>query len=333
MQHKKPTFDLEIDKIISRLEEIGAKTVIIQAADGLKPLLPPLLERIKSRGIKYYISADPCYGGCDIAENEAEKLNVDAIIHIGHSPMVKVKKPVIYIDAKAQLYLEPLLEEALHLLHPYEKIGLTFTIHHVHQLNAVKSTLEEYGKTVYIGKSSALPYVGQVIGCDYSAAIQIADKAEAFLHIGGGIFHPKGLALSVGKPVISLNPYSGKITNISAEDYLRQRWWSIKVAEEKSIFGIIIGTRIGQMHVKKAEKVRRLLEKQGKEVHQLLMREINAVQLLNLPWIEAFIIAACPRIPIDGFQQFYEISKPALTLNEAIVMLEGSWNGKYPPIG
>ncbi|MCK7471516.1 MAG: diphthamide synthesis protein [Desulfomicrobium escambiense] len=60
-------------------------------------------------------------------------------------------------------------------------------------------------------------YAGQVIGCDYSNVKSIVDDVEAFLFVGGGIFHALGIALSTSKPTIVADPYDNRAFSLSEE--------------------------------------------------------------------------------------------------------------------
>ncbi len=53
-------------------------------------------------------------------------------------------------------------------------------------------------------------YAGQVSGCNYSNAKSIASEVEAFLFVGGGMFHALGIALGTSKPTIIADPYDNR---------------------------------------------------------------------------------------------------------------------------
>ena len=73
------------DQILNIVEKYNPSSVLLEAPDGLKPLLKLLSSDLKKLGIKVYINAGHCYGPCDIGIVLAEKLNIDLIIHIGHN--------------------------------------------------------------------------------------------------------------------------------------------------------------------------------------------------------------------------------------------------------
>ncbi len=78
-------FDFEEERIKQEITKLGAKRVLLQLPEGLKPEAPRLAKIVEESGALAIISADPCYGACDIAVNEAERLGVDLIVHFGHS--------------------------------------------------------------------------------------------------------------------------------------------------------------------------------------------------------------------------------------------------------
>ena len=88
-------FDFEEERIKQEITKLGAKRVLLQMPEGLKPEAPKLAKIIEKGGALAIISADPCYGACDIAVSEAEGLGVDLIVHFGHAKMVK-HEPVPY---------------------------------------------------------------------------------------------------------------------------------------------------------------------------------------------------------------------------------------------
>ena len=82
-------FDLEEERIKKEIQQLKAKRVLIQLPEGLKPEAPHIAKAVEKAGALPIISADPCYGACDLAEAEAESLNADLIIHYGHSKLLK----------------------------------------------------------------------------------------------------------------------------------------------------------------------------------------------------------------------------------------------------
>jgi 2-(3-amino-3-carboxypropyl)histidine synthase len=60
-------FDFEEERIKQEIAKLDAKRVLIQLPEGLKPQGPRLASVIEKAGALPLISADPCYGGCDLS--------------------------------------------------------------------------------------------------------------------------------------------------------------------------------------------------------------------------------------------------------------------------
>ena len=304
----------------------GAKRVLIQLPEGLKAEGPRIASIVELAGALPIISADPCYGACDLAIPEAESLGADLIIHYGHTEMIEQERvPTIYIEARANVNVEKAVEKALQFLKPWNYIGLATTVQHIHSLPKVREIMLKAGKTVTIGDAGRLKYAGQVIGCDYSNVVSIAKNVEAFLFVGGGKFHAIGVALATGKPTIIADPYEGRAYSVNeeAEKILKQRWAAICEAKEAKEFGILIGLKIGQKRFEEALTVLEKLEENGKRGVLLALREITPEALMEFPTLEAYINTACPRISLDNTSKFM---KPVLTINEFRVMIgEITW--------
>ncbi len=314
-------FDLEEERVKQAILKLGAKRVLIQVPEGLKPEAPHISKAIEKLGVQAIISADPCYGACDLAISEAESLGADLIIHYGHTKLVKYERvPTLYVEARATLKVDSTVEKALPLLEKWRKIGLATTVQHVQALDEVREMLIRSGKTVVVGDTRRLSYPGQIVGCDYSNVISIAKDVEAFLFLGGGQFHALGVAISTSKPTVVADPFDDRAFSVDAEaeKIFKQRWASIEEAKKAKNFGVLIGIKPMQRRLEEALAVKEKLEEDGKTVHLLAAKEITPEVLMEFPTIEAFVNTACPRISLDDASKF---RKPVLTANEALVVV------------
>ncbi len=319
-------FDFEEERIKQEIVRLGAKRVLLQLPEGLKPEGPRLAKIIEKTGAVPIISADPCYGACDLATAEAERLGIDLIIHFGHAKLLK-HEPIstIYVEARATITVAEAIEKSVPLLSKYSKIGLATTVQHVQTLDEAREILVRAGKTVVIGDAGRVNYPGQVIGCNYSNVKSVANGVEAFLFIGGGRFHALGVALSTSKPTIIADPYENRAYSIDeeAQKILKQRWACIEEAEHAKTFGVLIGLKLGQKRLDDALKIKEIAEKNGKTAFLFAIREISPEALLEFPSVDAYVNTACPRISLDTPSKFL---KPVLTLNEFMVVAgESSW--------
>ena len=274
-------------------------------------------DRSRRTGAEVFISASPCYGACDLAVDEAERLEVEVLIHYGHTPFKdygRLRFRVIYVEARSLLKVGEELRETVRSRLSFSRIGLTATVQHVHMLQDVKALLEEEGKTVKVGKPRGfgVAYDGQVLGCNVSAAEAVRDEVEAYLHIGGGIVHPLAIYLATGKPVIGFDPHTGKALDVSSigEKVRAKLRGSLLKLAETFVVGVIVGLKVGQYNPELAGRVAKVLEGMGKRPHLLCLGEVKPESLENFPWIEAFINTACPCIGL-GVEEFGKPLIPA----------------------
>ena len=319
-------FDFEEDRVKQEIIKLSAKRVLLQMPEGLKPEAPKIAKIVEKTGALAIISTDPCYGACDIAVTEAEGLGVDLIVHFGHAKMVKHEPiPTIYVEARATAAVDLAVEQALPLLKDYTTVGMATSVQHLQMLNQAREILTRAGKTVIVGDSGQMGYAGQVTGCNYSNAKSIAGEVEAFLFVGGGIFHALGIALSTSKPTIVADPYDNRayLIKAQAQKILQQRFAIIREAKNAKKFGIFVGLKPGQKHLDNALCMKELAEKHGKVAYLLAAREINPETLLEFPSIDAYVNTACPRVSLEATGKF---QKPVLTVNEFMVVCgESSW--------
>ncbi len=319
-------YDLEEERVKREILKLQAKSVLIQIPEGLKPEAPRIAKIVEKLGALSIVSADPCYGACDLATADAESLGVDLIIHYGHSKLLKYERvPTIYVEARSTVNVKEAVNEALPMIENWQKIGLTTTVQHIQTLDNIRETLLHAGKAVVIGDSGRLNYAGQVLGCDYSNAKSIAKDVEAFLFIGGGRFHALGVALSTFKPTIVADPYERRayLVDKETEKVIKQRWASIEAAAKAKNFAVLIGLKPGQKRLEEALSVKRKLEEHEKTAYLFAIKEITPEVLMEFPTVEAYVNTACPRISLDDAMKF---QKPVLTVNEASVIVEElSW--------
>ncbi len=314
-------FDFEEERIKQEIRKLEAKRVLIQLPEGLKREGPRLSRIVEKTSALPIVSADPCYGACDLATADAESLGVDLIIHYGHAKLLKYERvPTIYVETRATVSVDETVEKTLPLLKKWDTIGLATTVQHVQTIDSVKEILLQAGKTLVIGDAGHMKYPGQVIGCDYSNAKSIASDVEAFLFVGGGRFHALGVALSTSKPTIVADPYEKRVFSVDedARKILKQRWASIEEAKKAKTFAVLVGLKPGQKKLEKALSIKEELEENGKKTCLFAIRNVTPEALMSFPTVDAYVNTACPRISLDDTSKF---QKPVLTMNETFVMV------------
>jgi len=78
-------YDLELSRIIEKINDQRFKKVLLQLSDGLKPEAKDIADRIsKETEAEVLIWLGSCYGACDVPLG-MEMLEVDLIIQFGHN--------------------------------------------------------------------------------------------------------------------------------------------------------------------------------------------------------------------------------------------------------
>jgi len=310
-------FDFNLERVIRNIKDKKYKKVGLQFPEGLKRQAISIAMEIEEKtGTDVIISGNPCFGACDIDTYLAG--SVDVLFHFGHAEMGKHDN-VLFIEAHSNTDIIPAVKAALPLLKK-DRIGLVTTVQHVHKLEEASGFLREHRKHCVIGKGDARAcHAGQVLGCNFTAA---RVDCEEYLYIGGGFFHPLGVAVATGKRVIAADPFLNQASRVDPEKFLRKRSGYIAKALDAEVFGIIVSTKSGQKRMELARQLKEAGDKHGKECHIILMDLVTAEQLLAFK-ADAYANTACPRITIDDAGRFHV---PVLTPQEFEVVLgEREW--------
>lgn len=305
--------------------KIGSEIVVgLQFPEGLKKHALEIASQIeKETGAAVYISADPCFGACDLDMRLLEKS--DLFFHFGHAEMKQgdIEKKVRFIEARSKVDITDAVKSAIPLL-PEQTIGLVTTVQHVHQLDDAKQILEAAGKTVIIADGDKrIAYPGQILGCNFSSAHSTEiEKCDALLYIGSGQFHPIGAALSSHKRVVCADPFTSDVFELNYRKFLMQRSAVIGNAGDAETFCIIVSTKNGQFRKTLAESLKKKAEAHGKSAFILFMDFVSPDQMLSFK-ADAFVNTACPRLAIDDSGRY---PAPVLTPQEfEIVLGEREW--------
>ena len=311
-------YNMDLDRVISKINSKDAKNVGLQFPEGLKMQAIKIARKIESEtDATVIISGDPCFGACDVSDYKM-KGSVDLIVHYGHTPLpLKYEVPTIFVEAFAKIDLKKDLEKCLDALKDYSKVALVTTTQHLHLLNEIRDYLEDNGKEVVLGSSKSTRK-GQVLGCNFSSIKDL--DAEIFLFIGSGNFHPLGINLFSNTPVLALDPYNNELRRMDeyADRILRIRFARITKARSAEKWGIIVSSKEGQYRMKLAKETKKLLEENGMEAYIILVDNVNPDVLLPYLELDAFVVSACPRIAIDDSQMY---KKPLLTPQELEIVL------------
>jgi 2-(3-amino-3-carboxypropyl)histidine synthase len=305
--------ELEIVDVIKKIKDLKAKKVGLQFPEGLKVHAIKIARQIEQEtDTLVIISADPCYGACDVADIDMGD-SVDVLIHFGHRPLpLNYEIPIIFVDARSRMDVLESVRSSIDLLNGYKKIGLVTTTQHLHLLNEVADFLEQNGKEILMEEGSGTTK-GQVLGCNFSSIKDL--NADAFLYIGSGNFHALGIKLFTDKSVIVADPYLGEAREIDefADRILRIRSARIAKAMDAKRFGIIVSSKKGQSRLELAKQLKNMLREVDREGFILLLDDLSPSMLLPFMDLDAFVMTACPRIAIDDSAMY---KKPLLTPQE-----------------
>jgi len=280
---------------------------LLQVPDGLKTKALEIADEIED----VLIDCESCYGGCDLAIQEAKLLGCNKIIHYGHSKLMESDIPVEYKELREDYDPILVLEKNFEKING-NTIGLISTLQFLDSLEIAKKFLEDKGKIVKIGKGKF--YDGQILGCDITSAKTIENDVDVFLFIGSGKFHPLGLTLNTEKPVLFLDVEKNDIYNLEnlKEKFLKQKYAAISLAKDAKRFGILVSVKPGQLNLELAKKIKKELEEKGKKAYILVFNEIKPEKLEGLE-LDCYINTACPRIAVENRTLF---KKPILNPNE-----------------
>ena len=303
-------WDYELDRILEIIKKKEAKTVGLQFPEGLKRRGPKIVSDIKNgvgQDVVVAISGQPCYGACDIDTHLLKRS--DIFIHFGHSPM-KTSDKIIYVPLYSNVEVIPIMKLALEKLENSDvnpNIGLVTTTQHWNRFEEMKEFLEQEGYIVHTRRGDErLTYEGQVLGCNYASAEVDADQV---MYVGGGKFHPLGLAMvHREKKVIIADPVNNLVSIADANKFIKQRYAAIHKAMNAKTWGIVYCTKIGQGRWELVEEI----IKDNENAYVITLDEITPERLLNFK-LDAFVNTGCPRISTDDGPRF---KKPMLTPQE-----------------
>lgn len=77
-------YDLELEKVRKKIKDSGAKKVLVELPDGLKPFATEIVEKLKKTDAEIYIWADTCFGACDVP-----RVDFDLTIQFGHNAFIQ----------------------------------------------------------------------------------------------------------------------------------------------------------------------------------------------------------------------------------------------------
>ncbi|QRF75467.1 S-adenosyl-L-methionine:L-histidine 3-amino-3-carboxypropyltransferase [Thermoplasmatales archaeon] len=306
-------FSVDVNDTIQKLQQMGARKILLQLPDGLKPHAFDYFNALSAK-FSVIISSDPFYGACDVGNAEQYR-DVDCIVQYGHSeiPNVKYPKPMIFQEARNEtaVTINPEIFGIL-VQSGFKRIGLLSSIQYMDRMMETRKILENLGLKVVVGRQdSRIAYPGQVLGCNFSSAHSISMDVDAYLIVSTGKFHAIGVQLSTDKEVflLDLNYLSLQTIRDEKDSFLRKRYARISKALDAKKFCVVFDTKIGQYRKRLADVLMTQIREMGKDGVLLSANEVKPSDYENLR-CDAVIFTGCPRVPIDDEDRF---SMPILT--------------------
>ena len=308
------------ERIFREIEDKKPASVSLNGPDGILPQVQATATKIsKKYGIPAYVLADTTWGTCDLNSNGSKVLGAEIQFNIGHTINTEsLEKNLVLIDAFDDVEFDSVTKKCKEILQG-KTISLVTDSQHLHQVDKVEKILTDSGIKVKIGKGKGQLNDGQVFGCEFYPATELKKEVDAYVFLGQSNFHASGIALSTNLPTYVLDPYFNEVREITdfAQKLKKKATLAIYKAAEAKTFGVIVGLKEGQLSKVFALKIKRELEKEGKEVQLFALTDITNERLQNLKGIDAFVQVACPRISTDN--QFY---KPVLSTPQANALLK-----------
>ena len=311
---------IDEERIFKEIQEKNPVSVSLNGPDGILPQVQETAMKISNKfGIPAYVLADTTWGTCDLNTNGSKILGAEIQFNIGHTINTETyEENVILIDAFDDVEFDSVAKKCGEILKG-KTISLVTDSQHLHQVDNVKKILSENGIQVKIGKGKGQLNDGQVFGCEFYPASELKKEVDAYVFLGQSNFHASGVALSTNLPTYVLDPYFNEVREISefAQKLKKKATLSIYKAAEAKSFGVIVGLKEGQLSKVFALKIKKELEKEGKQVQLFALTDITNERLRNLKGIDAFVQVACPRISTDN-----QFDKPVLSTPQANALLK-----------
>lgn len=322
-------YNFEIPKTIWRIRETNAKRVALQMPEGLLMFSTTISDIIRDfTDADTVIMGDVTYGACCVDDFTAKALNVDLLVHYGHSCLIPIDQTsgikVLYIFVDIKIDALHFIE-TIKLNFPVEnRLAFVSTIQFVVTLQASANELRKSGYNITIPQSKPLS-PGEILGC----TAPIVPNVDTIIYLGDGRFHLE--AAMIANPNLRAyryDPYNKEFTEefYDHEAMRKNRKDAIEKAKTAETFGIILGTLGRQGSPKVLEHLEKRLRESNKKIVTILLSEIFPDKLKLFENIDAFVQIACPRLSIDWGTAF---PQPLLTPYEVSVALgDAKWNSE-----
>jgi 2-(3-amino-3-carboxypropyl)histidine synthase len=304
-----------------RLANAGHRHYALQVPAGLVRNSADLADELARRtGARVTLVNRACFGACD-GPTPDEVPGADAVLALGHSPIpnVRLPLPTYFVEMRSPPVDPEPLADLLAAAPLPRRLGLVASVQHMDLVEPLRAALGRRGFDLPVAPGDRrLAYAAQALGCNYSSSEAIAAQVEAFLFLGTGRFHPRGLALATARPVWSFDPLQRELEPaIDREKLLSERLLTVAQARDARRWGILVSSFPGQHRPAMAEALRRRAEASGRFAVPIVFTRLSPADLLGRD-LDAYVNTACPRIATDDREQF---ERPILTPPEFLMAL------------
>jgi len=280
------------------------------------------------------ILGDVTFGACCIEDLACQAVDVDFLVHYGHSCIVPTDQTAIsmlYIHVEVQVDVEHLVETVRLNFSPEQRLvfmgSVQFTSGTLQAVEELKKNFCGEAEIPRVPQVKPLG-VGETLGC----TSPVIGEVDVVLFVCDGRFHLES-AMIQNPHVREFFRYDPFAKTLTREEFAHAemhgtRRAAIRTAKEAKLVGLILGTLGRQGSSGVLEEVELLLEKRGIDHISLLLSEISPERLALFDDVEAWVQVACPRLSLDWGDAY---AKPLLTPYEAHVAFgDVSYKDVYP---
>jgi len=321
-------YEFRTDYICEVVKRRQCRKILIQLPEGFLRCIPFLYKELSRcvESVEILFSLNPSHGSCLLDELGSRISGSDLLVHIGHVeyPNYTPAIPVLFIPAEYTGVHNLRFERIVDYIRTknVQSVLVLTTSQHAE----LSRWLVEFLNT----KGFRAEYGGIVTGC---LVPKIPKDIDITLVVAGGRFHAIGVALrnlDRASTIVMVDPYTGAIRDVQEDvkKILRIRYWKIAYSREAKTWVVIDGV-YGQHRPSIVDKICQLIRQRGGTCIKTIALYLDQHVLENLDSedVDVFVVASCPRIPIDDL---YEFRKPVLTPGEAYMVLTGEERYVYP---
>jgi 2-(3-amino-3-carboxypropyl)histidine synthase len=323
-------YDLELDRIKKELGGIKNEHIGLEIPEGLRKFSNDLVNYLENHLLKkIIITADTCFGACDIKYYQFETLGINKIIHFGNERIPNRVYPKNFQIVFIPLYWKPditqQIPDAIRYLKKkkFRKVGLVSSIQFIKNIDLIKKSFESAGIEVYVGTGTKrILFKGQVLGCNPSAAASVADKVDIFVMFESGGFHALPIVLTTKKDVLCFDTFEHSV-NIYSYKELRKKYVAELMDLKNKLKNIrkvafLVSNKLGQSRPQSTNTLRKKFEKKGYQTSIVISDYLNPNNI-NAADYDLLVATMCPRIALDERNQYII---PIISVMEAFTFID-----------